>query len=95
MIRMRLPIAALLGVLLAPLLLAADARAQDSTAARAQDSTQVTHDVPMDRIVAVVGTTPILWSEVLEVINQRRAQGMQVPEDSAAGTWTSAKSSRC
>lgn len=37
---------------------------------------------PMDRIVAVVGTTPLLWSEVLEVINQRRAQGAQIPEDS-------------
>jgi peptidyl-prolyl cis-trans isomerase SurA len=36
----------------------------------------------MDRIVAVVGTTPLLWSEVLEVINQRRAQGIQIPEDS-------------
>ncbi len=38
----------------------------------------------MDRVVAVVGTTPILWSEVLEVINQRRAQGMPIPDDSAA-----------
>ncbi|MBV6520480.1 MAG: Chaperone SurA [Gemmatimonadaceae bacterium] len=37
---------------------------------------------PMDRIVAVVGSTPLLWSEVLEVINQRRAQGMQIPDDS-------------
>lgn len=37
---------------------------------------------PMDRIVAVVGSTPLLWSEVLEVINQRRAQGAQIPEDS-------------
>lgn len=37
---------------------------------------------PMDRIVAVVGTTPMLWSEVLEVINQRRAQNIPIPEDS-------------
>lgn len=45
-----------------------------------------TKNIPMDRIVAVVGTTPLLWSEVLEVINQRRAAGMQIPEDSAAQT---------
>src|SRR5262245_27978921 len=49
-------------------------------ATRAQDNTLKNY--PMDRIVAVVGTTPLLWSEVLEVINQRRAQGIQIPEDS-------------
>ncbi|MFN8580637.1 MAG: peptidylprolyl isomerase [Gemmatimonadaceae bacterium] len=51
-------------------------------AARAQQAEA--RNVPMDRVVAVVGTTPILWSEVLEVINQRRAGGMQVPDDSLA-----------
>ena len=49
-------------------------------AARAQGS--ALKDFSMDRIVAVVGTTPLLWSEVLEVINQRRAQGIAIPEDS-------------
>src|ERR1041384_1400962 len=39
---------------------------------------------PIDRIVAIVGTTPILWSEVTEAVNQRRAMGAQIPEDSAA-----------
>jgi peptidyl-prolyl cis-trans isomerase SurA len=50
------------------------ARAQDSSAAK----------IPMDRVVAIVGTQPILWSEVLEIINQRRAQGMPVPDDTLA-----------
>ena len=36
-----------------------------------------------DGIVAVVGTHPILWSEVLEVIGQRRAAGAPMPTDSA------------
>jgi peptidyl-prolyl cis-trans isomerase SurA len=41
-------------------------------------------ELPVERIVAVVGNRAILFSDVLEVINQRRAQGMQVPTDSAA-----------
>ena len=36
----------------------------------------------VDRIVAVVGDQVILFSDVLEFINQRRAQGMQIPTDS-------------
>jgi peptidyl-prolyl cis-trans isomerase SurA len=39
--------------------------------------------IPMDRIVAVVGTTPILWSEVLEIVRQRQSQGAPMPTDSA------------
>ncbi len=39
--------------------------------------------VEVDRIVAVVGTTPILFSEVLEQISVARARGLQVPPDSA------------
>jgi peptidyl-prolyl cis-trans isomerase SurA len=41
-------------------------------------------ELPVERIVAVVGSRAILLSDVLEVINQRRAQGLQVPTDSAA-----------
>ena len=41
-------------------------------------------ELPVERIVAVVGSRAILFSDVLEVINQRRAQGMQVPTDSTA-----------
>jgi peptidyl-prolyl cis-trans isomerase SurA len=36
-----------------------------------------------DGIVAIVGTHPILWSEVLEVIGQERSRGARLPEDSA------------
>lgn len=38
---------------------------------------------PVERVVAIVGTTPILLSEAQEVVNQRRAQGLQIPPDSA------------
>ena len=41
-------------------------------------------NIPVDKIVAVVGQQPILWSDVLEEISQRRAAGLQVPEDSTA-----------
>ena len=39
--------------------------------------------LPIDRVVAVVGDQALLWSDVLTTINQRRAQGMQLPPDSA------------
>jgi peptidyl-prolyl cis-trans isomerase SurA len=42
--------------------------------------------LPIDRVVAIVGDQPVLWSEVLTAINQRRAQGLQLPPDSAAQT---------
>jgi len=38
--------------------------------------------VPLDRIVAIVGTRPILLSEVLEEVNSLRAQGQPIPQDS-------------
>ena len=39
--------------------------------------------VPLDRVVAVVGDEPVLWSSVLERINVGRAQGsLQIPQDS-------------
>lgn len=41
-------------------------------------------DIPVDRIVAVVGTKPILLSQVEEVILQQRARGLPIPEDSSA-----------
>jgi peptidyl-prolyl cis-trans isomerase SurA len=37
----------------------------------------------LDRVVAVVSTRPILLSEVLEELNGRRQQGLQMPPDSA------------
>jgi len=44
----------------------------------AQEATQV-----IDRIAAVVGDRIILLSEIDEEINQRRGQGLQLPQDSA------------
>lgn len=59
-----------------------------ATASGAQDTTKTQPyqgiKIDIDRIVAVVGTTPILWSEVLEQVNIRRARGIQVPEDPEA-----------
>jgi len=40
--------------------------------------------LPIDRVIAIVGDQPVLWSDVLTAINQRRAQGMQIPTDTAA-----------
>ena len=39
--------------------------------------------LPIDRVVAIIGDQPLLWTDVLTAINQRRAQGMQLPTDSA------------
>lgn len=66
----------------------ARAQATPVLPAPAQDTTLRT--VALDRVVAVVGTEPILWSDVQEVILQRVSQGMQVPQDSA-GQLTLAK----
>src|SRR4051812_22676913 len=43
-----------------------------------------TGSLPVDRIVAIVGDRAITWNEVMEMLNQRRASGMQIPSDSAA-----------
>ncbi|MEK6612675.1 MAG: peptidylprolyl isomerase [Gemmatimonadota bacterium] len=47
-------------------------------------ATPATRELPVDRIIAVVGTKPIMWSEVQEYINFQRQQGATIPEDSAA-----------
>jgi peptidyl-prolyl cis-trans isomerase SurA len=60
---------------LAPLALAAQV---PTTPAR-----PVPTSLPIDRVVAVVGTQPVLWTDVLTAVNQRRSQGMQLPTDSA------------
>lgn len=39
--------------------------------------------IPVDRVVAIVGTQPVLWSDVLTFINQQRAAGITLPQDSA------------
>ena len=65
-----------IGAALAPFALAAQVPA---TAAR-----PVPTSLPIDRVVAVVGTQPVLWTDVLTAVNQRRSQGLQLPTDSAA-----------
>jgi peptidyl-prolyl cis-trans isomerase SurA len=47
-------------------------------------SVNIPATISIDRVVAVVGQQPLLWSDVLTAINQRRAQGLQMPTDSAA-----------
>ena len=39
--------------------------------------------IPVDRVVAVVGDQVILWSDVMNSINQQRAAGLELPPDSA------------
>ena len=45
-------------------------------------NTPATPLIEVDRVIAVAGDHPILWSEVIEEYNTRRAQGMKVPADS-------------
>ncbi|NUQ20210.1 MAG: hypothetical protein HOQ09_04540 [Gemmatimonadaceae bacterium] len=53
--------------------------AQDSSAA----VVPVGRAIPVDRVVAVVGNHAILYSNVIEAVNVRRSQGLQLPPDSA------------
>lgn len=55
--------------------------AQDrpAPAVPAPASTQTT----VDGIIAIVGTRPIFWSEVMEVVGQERSRGTPMPADSA------------
>ncbi|MEX0909588.1 MAG: SurA N-terminal domain-containing protein, partial [Gemmatimonadaceae bacterium] len=61
------------------LAVSATASAQDTVPALQRPGTSL----PVDRIVAVVGNQPVLWSDVLVAVNQKRAQGMVFPSDSA------------
>ena len=49
----------------------------------ATPASAVPRSLPIDRVIAIVGDQPILWTDVLTAVNQRRAQGMQLPPDSA------------
>lgn len=70
----------LLTVLVAPAAIAAQTPSP-STSRVAPGSPRST--VPVDRVVAVVGNQVILWSDVMNNINQQRAAGLQLPPDSA------------
>lgn len=52
------------------------------TLAAQTSSSAAAGEVPVDRVVAVVGSQPILWSEVMTAVNQQRASGMVLPTDS-------------
>src|SRR5215207_2107860 len=83
--RQLLALAAALAV--APLLAATlGAQVAPPVAPPAAQPTQAGRELPVDRVIAVVGDQPILMSSVQEIIYQRRAQGMAAPEDSAALT---------
>jgi peptidyl-prolyl cis-trans isomerase SurA len=60
---------------LAVVLVAGTARAQQPTAPQ---------QLPLDRVVAVVGNTPITWYDLQEKLNGERQRGMQLPTDSVA-----------
>ena len=50
--------------------------------ALAAQNTAPRRDISVDRIVAIVGSQPILWSDVMANINQQRAAGLTLPTDS-------------
>lgn len=66
-------------VALTPVLLAA--QTPPPSASRA--ATPARSSIPVDRVVAVVGSQVVLWSDVMNSINQQRAAGLQLPPDSA------------
>jgi peptidyl-prolyl cis-trans isomerase SurA len=57
--------------------------AQSPAPSAARTTTPVRSGIPVDRVVAVVGSQVVLWSDVMNSINQQRAAGLQLPPDSA------------
>jgi peptidyl-prolyl cis-trans isomerase SurA len=49
-----------------------------------QGAAPAPRELPVDKVIAVVGTKPIMWSEVQEYMNFQRQQGADIPTDSAA-----------
>jgi peptidyl-prolyl cis-trans isomerase SurA len=69
----------------ATLVAAPVAFAQNATPPAAQSQPKLPTDtagLQVDKIAAVVGDRPILWTEVMEEINERRARGLKLPTDS-------------
>lgn len=71
MLRSSRPLAALFGLALC------------AAPVAAQETGEGLRILPIDRVIAVVASKPILWSEVLERINIARASGLELPRDSA------------
>ncbi|MBA3341843.1 MAG: peptidylprolyl isomerase [Gemmatimonadaceae bacterium] len=69
----------ILSMLALPLAVAAQAPAPPTVAIASPARTTI----PVDRVVAVVGTQVILWSDVMSSVNQQRAAGFRLPPDSA------------
>ncbi len=65
------------------LTLTASAQAQVRAPATRAAANPPPTTIPVDRVVAIVGNQPLLWSDVLAYINQQRAAGIAVPPDSA------------
>ncbi len=77
---MRLTLAALTGLVLA---VPAGAQQDAPPTVVAEAPQGPLRTVEVDRVVGIVGTHPVLFSEVLEQLNFERANGLQVPADSA------------
>jgi hypothetical protein len=56
---------------------------QPAASATAAAAAPQTGPVEVDRVVAIVGSAPILHSELIEEIIVRRSGGLEVPADSA------------
>lgn len=67
--------------LIAALPVSVTAQVTDPAPQRVANSAPAT--IPVDRVVAVVGNQVILWSDVMNSINQQRAAGLPLPSDSA------------
>jgi peptidyl-prolyl cis-trans isomerase SurA len=85
----RLVLAAALGAAAAPLAAQAPAatpaaRADTAPPAQLASATPVipAGGIEIDRVIAVVGSSPILYSELTEEMLLRRARGVTIPEDS-------------
>lgn len=59
------------------------AKAQVAASSAAPQASVAEGSIPVDRVVAVVGNEVILWSDVINAINQQRAAGLELPKDSA------------
>ncbi len=70
-------------LLLSVLVTLAPAARSQVTAPSAGAATRQPASISVDRVVAVVGDQPLLWSDVLASINQQRAAGVVIPTDSA------------
>ncbi|AHG91282.1 SurA domain-containing protein [Gemmatirosa kalamazoonensis] len=77
LVRSRAALVALVAAVAAP-------AAAQSTPSAVPATPPATGPIEVDRVVAIVGDQPILYSELRDEVLTRRAQGLEVPTDSAA-----------